>query len=151
MMRAMPIIISLLALFGCNRQKNNEPGEMKQQIIQADKAMSELAAKEGFNTSILAYADSAIVKLENGKFPVIGKANFAASFNKDNDDKTISWYPVNAEVAGSGELGYSWGNWKYMAKDTVFYGNYFTVWKKQTDGNWKVALDGGNNAPKPGN
>ena len=28
--------------------------------------------------------------------------------------------------------------------------NYFTVWKKQGDGSWKVKLDGGNNTPKPG-
>lgn len=150
-MKAMPIMIGLLALFSCNRQKENNPQEMKQQIIQADKAMSEQAAKDGFNNSILAYADSNIVKLEDGRFPITGKTAFAASFNKDNDVKTISWNPVNAEVAGSGELGYTWGNWKFIAKDTVFYGNYFTVWKKQQDGNWKVVLDGGNNTPKPGN
>lgn len=150
-MRTIPVMLSFLALFSCSQQPGNDPGKMKQQIIQADKAMSELAAKDGFNSSLLAYADNNIVKLDDGRFPIIGRTAFAASFNKDNDVKTISWNPVNAEVAGSGELGYTWGNWKFNAKDTVFYGNYFTVWKKQPGGNWKVLLDGGNNTPKPGN
>lgn len=145
------IIISILVFSACSRPGENNLDELKQQIASTDKAMSDLAAKEGFNSSIFAYADSGIVKLNEGRLPIVGKTAFAASFNKDNDVKTISWNPENTEVARSGELGFSWGNWKFIAKDTVFYGNYFTVWKKQQDGNWKVALDGGNNTPKPGN
>lgn len=150
-MRTLPVLICLLVITGCGQQAANDPEKMKAAIIQADKAMSELAAKNGFNSSILAYADTAIVKLDDGRSPIIGKTAFAASFSKDHDTKTISWYPVNADVARSGELGYTWGNWKFVAKDTVFYGNYFTVWKKGPDGNWKVALDGGNNTPEPAN
>lgn len=145
------IIIAAVFIVGCRQAKEADPDQLKQEVIQADKTMSGLAATAGFNSSILAYADSNIVKLNDGQFPIIGKTAFAASFNTDKDVKTISWSPVNAEVARSGELGYSWGNWKFIAKDTVFYGNYFTVWKKQSDGNWKVALDGGNNTPKPNN
>ena len=59
----------------------------------------------------------------------------------------MTWEPVKAEVARSGELGYSWGNWKFVKTDTTFYGNYFTVWKRQKGGKWKVALDGGNSTP----
>lgn len=145
------LIITAVFIVGCGEVKEAAPDQLKQTVMEADKTMSNLAATAGFNSSILAYADSNIVKLNDGQFPIIGKTTFAASFNKDKDVKTISWNPVNAEVARSGELGYSWGNWKFITKDTVYYGNYFTVWKKQTDGNWKVALDGGNNTPKPGN
>ena len=35
---------------------------------------------------------------------------FAASYDKNRDSITISLAPVNAEVAESGELGYTWGN-----------------------------------------
>lgn len=150
-MQTIPAMICLLALAGCGRQQANDPEKMKEEIIQIDKTMSDLAEKEGFNSSILVYADSNIVKLRDGKFPIIGKTAFQTSFNKDNDVKTISWNPVDAVVARSGDLAYSWGNWKFNAKDTVFYGNYFTAWKKQSDGSWKVALDGGNNTPRPDN
>lgn len=145
------IIIAAVFMIGCRETKEADPEQLKQELIEADKTMSDLASTLGFNSSILTYADSNIIKLNDGQFPIIGKTAFTASFNKDKDVKTISWSPVNAEVASSGDLGYSWGNWKFIAKDTVYYGNYFTVWKKQADGNWKVALDGGNNTPKPNN
>lgn len=145
------LIIAAIFIAGCKGEKVESPDLLKEQIIQVDRAMSDMASTAGFNNSILAYADSGIVKLNDGQFPIIGKEVFAASFDKDKDVKTISWSPLHAEVAMSGELGYSWGNWKFMAKDTAYYGNYFTVWKKQSDGNWKVALDGGNNTPNPNN
>ncbi len=141
------IVIITVFFVSCNHQYINNKDQLKQQMIAADKSMSDMAAKDGFNNSILFYADSNIVKLGTNKLPVIGKAAFAASFDKDNDVKTISWRAVNAEVAASGDLGFTWGNWKFIAEDTTFYGNYFTAWKRHPDGSWKVLLDGGNNTP----
>lgn len=150
-MKIVLIAASFLISPGCSLPEKNTSEELKQQIINADKLMCEMAARNGFNNSILFYADNNIVKLSEGKLPIIGKAAFAASYDTNSDVKTISWTPVNAKVSESGELGYTWGNWKFIANDTVFYGNYFTVWKKQSDGNWKVVLDGGNTTPKPDN
>ena len=115
-----------------------------------DRQMSALAEKEGFNHAILFFADDSIVKFNEGKLPILGKKSYDSSFDKSHDTHAISWYPLAAEVAASFDLGYTWGNWKYAAIDTTMYGNYFTVWKKQADGSWKVKLDGGNNTPKPG-
>jgi ketosteroid isomerase-like protein len=142
------ILIIVLFSISC-RQPTTQTEQDKQEMLKADRAMNDMAAKEGFNSAILYYADSNIVKFENTRFPLIGKAVFAASFDKNRDLKNISWKPVNAEVAQSGDIGYTWGNWKFTAKDTTYYGNYFTAWKKQKDGSWKVTLDGGNSTPKP--
>jgi len=141
------IIIFAAFFISCNQKTSTNNG--KQELITADSAMNEMAAREGFNNAILFYADTNIVKFQGQQFPVIGKSAFAKSFDKNSDLKTISWKPVNAEVAESGDLGYTWGNWKLLAKDTTYYGNYFTAWKKQKDGSWKVTLDGGNATPKP--
>jgi ketosteroid isomerase-like protein len=141
--------ILLILFVSCNQRDIDNREKLKQQITDADISMSELAAKEGFNSALLAFADTDFVKLGEGKLPIIGKAAFEKSFAKGNDVKTISWTPVEADVAKSGELGYTWGNWKYTIPDTVYYGNYFTIWKKQPDGSWKMALDGGNNTPEP--
>lgn len=111
--------------------------------------MSDLAAKEGFNKALLQYAADDFIKFNPGQFPAVGKNEFAKLVENKPDVKTISWQPAKAEVARSGELGYTWGNWKYVSPDTVLYGNYFTVWKKQKDGLWKMALDGGNDTPAP--
>lgn len=142
--------LTLIALLfiSCEQHKNDLE-RYKEEIIKTDKAMSDMAAKEGFNSSILYYADGNIVKFANDQLPIIGKVALAASFDKNRDVKTLSWKPVNAEVAKSGDIGYTWGNWKFVAKDTSYYGNYFTAWKKQKDGSWKVTQDGGNSTPKP--
>lgn len=145
------ILILSLCIFiipSCSK-KYPETANYKQEIIDTDRAMSDLAAMEGFNIAILFYADDDIVKLNDGQFPVVGKKVFEKRYGKNAGPKTLTWKPINAEVANSGELGYTWGNWKYVTPDTTYYGNYFTAWKKQNDGKWKVALDGGNSTPVP--
>jgi len=140
--------IIFAAFFSACNQKTST-NNSKQELITADSTMNEMAATQGFNNAILFYADTNIIKFEGQRFPVIGKAAFEKSFDKNSDIKTISWKPADAEVAQSGDLGYTWGNWKLVAKDTTYYGNYFTAWKKRPGGKWKVALDGGNATPKP--
>jgi ketosteroid isomerase-like protein len=58
----------------------------------------------------------------------------------------ISWLPNRADVAKSGELGYTSGAYEMTFNDPTGKtisdkGKYVTVWKKQTDGSWKVLLD----------
>jgi len=65
------------------------------------------------------------------------------------DTKNISWEPFKAEASSSGDMGYSLGNWKMTTPDTTYYGNYYTIWKRLTDGAWKFVVDGGNNTPAP--
>lgn len=135
--------------WACDEQNKNSTDQSGQQIIVADKDASNLASEIGFNNALLSVADSSFVKLGNGRLPIIGKTAFANSYDKNNDIKTITWHPINAEVARSGELGYSWGNWQFKTQDTTFYGNYVTIWKKKEDGKWKMILDGGNSTPNP--
>ena len=59
---------------------------------------------------------------------------------------TIDWKPVRTEVAKSGEMAYTSGTYKMVipgadGKVTTDTGKYVTVWKKQKDGSWRVALD----------
>ena len=49
-------------------------------------------------------------------------------------------------MAGSGDLAYSTGAYEMTAPDdngksSIDRGKYVAVWKKQADGNWKVAVD----------
>ena len=76
---------------------------------------------------------------------------------KENQgDYTLDWSPQYAEVAKSGELGYTWGTYSltYMdqnGEEQKSYGKYLNIWKKQADGNWKVAIDIGNESPNQDN
>ena len=59
---------------------------------------------------------------------------------------SIKWTPVRASVSRSGDLGYTSGVYHFSFRDakrkTIHdVGKYVTVWKKQSDGSWKVMLD----------
>jgi ketosteroid isomerase-like protein len=118
-------------------------------VMQADIKFCQYSVKEGFYNAFLKYADENIVKFSQEQFPVVGKKDLAKFFNGKAGTKSLIWEPVNGEIAQSGELGYTWGKWHLTDKDTTYYGNYFTLWKKQKDGTWKVLLDGGNSTPPP--
>ncbi len=66
--------------------------------------------------------------------------------------RTLYWEPIVADVASSGDIGYTTGpaTMKDSAKGDapVWYGFYFTIWKKQKDGAWKVAVDLGTSSTK---
>jgi ketosteroid isomerase-like protein len=68
---------------------------------------------------------------------------------------TLTWTPVKADMSASGDLGYTYGNYVFTAKNkqgkvVVNYGKYTSIWKKQNDGRWKVVVDMGNSSPDPG-
>jgi ketosteroid isomerase-like protein len=67
---------------------------------------------------------------------------------------SLSWTPVKADMAASGDLGYTYGNFIFKSKDkdgkiVPRYGKYMSVWKRQKDGSWKVVVDMGNTSPEP--
>lgn len=61
-------------------------------------------------------------------------------------DLKISWHVDRADVARSGNLGYTSGAYEMTFKDATGKplsdrGKYVTVWKKKKEGTWKVLLD----------
>lgn len=60
----------------------------------------------------------------------------------------MTWQPVKAEISASGDLGYTYGYYQARSHtaqgDVVREGKYTTIWRKQSDGTWKVVLDIGN-------
>jgi ketosteroid isomerase-like protein len=69
---------------------------------------------------------------------------------------TLQWSPVDVEAARSGDLAYSRGSYELHFNDpkgtpVVDHGKYATIWRKQADGSWKVAVDVFNSdLPVPG-
>lgn len=65
---------------------------------------------------------------------------------------TITWAPLYAEAGNSADLGYTTGSFEIHDKSSdgtpvVRKGSYVTIWRKQPDGTWKVALDMGSFVP----
>jgi ketosteroid isomerase-like protein len=59
---------------------------------------------------------------------------------------SLSWKAEIAEVGGAADLGYTIGPYRMEFQDpdgnlVVADGKFMTIWKKQSDGAWKVAVD----------
>lgn len=143
-------ILAIALLCSCNKKDQkplNLSHEARQEIWETDVAMSELAVQEGFHKALLTYGDDNLIKPEEGNHPILDKKTLENHWNGKDDFKNLSWIPLKADAARSGEMGYTFGNWKLVAEDTTYHGNYYTFWKKQEDRKWKWVFDGGNNTP----
>lgn len=141
------VFFLLLVLTSCTPPVKNLSEQSAKEIRDADIAMNDMAAKEGFNKALLAYADSNLIKPQDGQLPIVGMKALEDHYAGKEGTKDITWSPFASEAAASGDLGYTMGNWKYVTPDTTMYGFYYTIWKKQADGKWKWSVDGGNNMP----
>jgi ketosteroid isomerase-like protein len=63
----------------------------------------------------------------------------------------LDWRPVHTEVAASGDMGLSTGPWKVTSKskpsEAPGYGQFVSIWKRDSGGAWKVAVDIGVSNP----
>jgi ketosteroid isomerase-like protein len=91
------------------------------------------------------FADDA-VNLSNGRPALLGRGAIAASANWDPKAYQLTWTPTGAQMGPSNDMGFTWGHYEGRSKDAhgepvLVTGRYITIWKKQTDGSWKVAMD----------
>ncbi|MFH1295760.1 MAG: DUF4440 domain-containing protein [Bacteroidota bacterium] len=145
------LVFILIGLVACDNSVDRQK-EAKKEILSTDRAFSARSAEEGMNEAFLHFAAEDLVKLQEGRFPVIGKEALRDAFTGMADSMyRLTWESVKVEVSKSGDLGYTFGNYELydFARREIRYGNYFTVWRKETDGTWRWVLDGGNSTPRP--
>lgn len=141
----LPVLSFLFLLQASCKQKNNLPKQKStEEIIKADEAFSDLSKKEGMKRAFIEYIDNEGILLRPGHPPIAG-ANAIDFLSQVNDSGyTLTWSPAGAGIAGSEDMGYSYGIYKLELQDTTLRGTYVSVWKKQKDGKWKFVLDSGN-------
>jgi ketosteroid isomerase-like protein len=139
------IVMLMFTLLACNNRKQAENSSV---LSETDRFYSAMSAEKGMNASFLAMFDSAGVMLRANQMPTEGFEAIKASLLSENDSTFIlTWEPIFARIAASGELGYTYGTYQIKDKETdsiTGVGKYATIWLKQSDGKWKAILDTGN-------
>lgn len=144
------LIVLIFIFFAIGKVKKQSSEEAMEEMIATDKAFSEMCKQKGLRQSFITFADENVYKMTDGAYPIVGRKALEESFKESNEENfKLEWYPVRAQVAESGDLGYTTGNWKISLQDSVLHGCYVSIWKKQKDGTWKYVLDGGNKCPDP--
>jgi ketosteroid isomerase-like protein len=121
---------------------------VKHELLAVDAAFSDHSVRHGMAAAFDAYVAEDGVKFERDVGVIKGRAAISAS-NKDVPrDFLLTWTALFADVAASGDLGYTYGS--YASRITLpdgsvrrGSGHYTTIWKRQSDGSWKWVLDTG--------
>ena len=120
-------------------------------LLELEIKFAQAVAEGGGKAFASFFADDAVT-LSNGQPAVLGRGAIAASANWSPKDYSLSWTPQGAQMGPSNDMGFTWGHYvaKSMGLDgkpVVTTGRYITVWKKQPNGQWKVAMDAGADEP----
>ncbi len=117
------------------------------QLIITEYSFAASAAEIGTRDSFLKFiADDGIIFRPG---PVNGKTFLT---NAPKRPGLLSWCPVHAEISKDGDMGFTTGPAEFRKdKDSaaIWFGNFCTVWQRQSDGEFKFVIDYGNNNEKP--
>ncbi len=127
---------------------------VREVLLKTDAHFSETSVEKGTVDAFLSYIAEDAVLLPMGGNPVKGRENIRKHLSQGSSGSVLSWQPLQAEVANSADLGYTYGTYEVRligqdGKPTTRYGKYVTVWRRQPDGSWKFILDIGNQSPPP--
>lgn len=151
-LRSVLMILLGTSLVACQQVTNVDKAKLATELLQADRDFASLSEAEGPKTAFAAFlAENALMLPRNGD-PVEGLSAAIARFPDDRPYELL-WQPRLAEVADSGELGWTWGTYQVVVDQRVVSrGKYVNIWNRQinNDGNpvWKVRMDMGNQQPE---
>jgi ketosteroid isomerase-like protein len=123
-------------------------------LVEAERSFARMSVEKGIRDSFLAFlAEDGIVFRPH---PVVFREDVLKHPAPATPPPvTLDWAPAWADVSAAGDLGYNTGPFVLIdrgpKKNPPQRGYFFSIWKKQPDGAWKVVLDAGvqtENAPE---
>jgi ketosteroid isomerase-like protein len=142
MRHILSILCITFFLFSCSEKK---PLADPQVLMDADSAFSDYSVKNGFQKAFIEFAHDSVVLLKPNHMPIVGKQSLIDSYvGKSDSSIVLTWKPAKGLIALSGELGYTYGFWTFIAQNDTSHGTYLTIWKKNALGQWKFIADTGN-------
>ena len=155
-MKPFYVLIALLAVSVAALAAGKSALEAnKRALIKAEADFEKARAEKGLEGWLSFFADDTL-DLSSGAPIATGKDAMRKRLASHWDKNVVlKWQPVKVDVAKSGDIAYTAGNWqipladKRSNKRQIITGKYLTVWKRQKDGSWKVVADLGNQDPMP--
>ncbi len=143
-MKRMQVFLFGVMLTACAPAGENLPAE----LMDVDRAFARAVAERGVDGWVSFFAADGM--MVSGQLTTKGQDSIRALMTPAFADPSyaLEWEPTHAEVAASGDFGYTLG--RYVSSQTDAEGSavrqtgsYVSVWRKDADGMWKVALDVG--------
>ncbi len=118
----------------------------EKEILETEKSFAKLAKEKGLKVAFTTFASEEAVLLRENKL-IRGKKEIEEYFEKQNlENVQLDWTPDLIDVAASGDLGYTYGQYNFeglgekgqIIKST---GIFHTIWKKEANGEWRYVWD----------
>ncbi len=144
-------IALLVLLTATSFSANQKPAKGADLLIQLEANFAADVARDGHAAFITHFAEDGVEVVDGGGFDTKDAMRKQAPWPEGT---SLTWTPIKADMAASGDLGYTYGNFVLTSKNkdgkvVTSYGKYTSIWKKQPDGQWKVVVDVGNSSPGP--
>lgn len=129
------------AALGLARGSRVAPGELREQVVQAERAFAASMARRDFEAFTVFLSREAVFMSPAG--PQRGKDAVAQAWRGyfDTPAAPFSWEPDEVEVLASGTLAFSSGPVKDAAGRQI--GRFNSVWRLEGPGTWRVVFDRG--------
>lgn len=128
--------------------------DIEAQLLKVDRAFARAAAERGADGWADFFADSGVMFPPSGMVEGRERIREAMRPTFEPGRPPLRWEPARAVAAASGDLGYTIGRWRMVVEEAgadsaVAAGHYVTIWRRQPDGSWRVAVDIGNEDTVP--
>ena len=147
LLRFVSVLLSFVLLaFSVFAQNGNAQSDLMS-LVEAERAFARTSVAKGIRDSFLEFF------ADDGVNFTPGPGNAKEFYGKRPaglSPITLDWGPIYADISQAGDMGYTTGPYTVTSKEkqsVVGQGYYFSVWKKQADGSWKVAVDIGIRTP----
>jgi ketosteroid isomerase-like protein len=108
-------------------------------IVAAERAFARASIEHGMKDAFLAHLAPDAIVFRPG--PVAAVEWFRS---RPAPAGRLEWGPDFAAIASSGDLGFTAGPWRWQdPSGEARFGHFMSVWRRESDGTWKVVVDGG--------
>jgi ketosteroid isomerase-like protein len=145
----MPTILIAIALIWAAAALPSTRDQNLKSMVEVERSFAKLCVNEGVRASFLEYfTDDGIAFTPSA----VNAKQFYSSRPPGKGQFILDWQPEFSDIAAAGDLGYNTGPFVLKDRQTGApsrYGQFFSVWRKEADGKWKVVLDIGGLVPGP--
>ena len=145
------LTLTVLCSLGFSQRKSSKPLDS---LVAAEKAFAATSVAKGIRESFLMFFAEDGINFQPPPTKT-REAFLKRPVPATRPPVELNWRPIYADVSRAGDLGYTTGPYTFKdlspEKGPTGYGYYFSIWKEQANGEWKVAVDCGIGTPDHSN
>jgi ketosteroid isomerase-like protein len=119
-----------------------------QTLVDSERAFAAEARSNGWRAAFIEFFSADAITFTPDPTPVQPRLRSAP--NRPPSEDELNWEPRAGDISASDDLGWLTGpstHVDHTAGAPPDHGNYFSIWKRQPDGRWRVYIDVGTRAP----